>query len=137
MHPSLRTWRNPLVHRHDVPLYHRTKLIRREPPKRATIRRVVPGDSHPRPTPLPSPSSPRGACARADSIIVSQIRPSHYASLLLTTPRLQRYTASAIIHPWDSQIHRFRDAYRVFIRGGRKHEGRDRTFPKDPREETL
>lgn len=80
---------------------------------------------------------PPRACARADSIIVSQIRPSHRAPLLLTAPRLQRCTASTIIHPWDSQIHRFRDAYRVFIRGGRMYEGRDRTLPKDPRRNAV
>lgn len=93
MHPSLRARGNPPAHRRNAPLYRRTKLIRREPPKRATIRRVVPGDPHPWPTP------PLRICARADSIIVSQIRPSHRAPLLLTTPRLQRCTASAIIHP--------------------------------------
>ena len=89
---------------------------------------VVPGDPHSRGLHLRRPSR---ACARADSIIVSQIRPSHRAPLLLTTPRLQRCTASTIIHPLDSQIHRFRGAYRVFIRGGRIY-ARDATglFPK-------
>lgn len=66
------------------------------------------------------PSPPPGACARADSIIVSQIRPSHYAPLLLRHPafttvyRISHYPPLRLanssfpgrvprVHPWGKE----------------------------------
>lgn len=98
----------------------------------------VPRDPHPPTftTALPPPpafsSSPSSTRARTDSIIVSQIRPSHRAPrasshppFLLPPPGLQRCTA--IIHPRDSQIHRFRSLPRGKDTRGRRGKA---LFPK-------
>lgn len=85
--PSLRARENSPVHRRDAPLRRHTKLIR-------TVNRqreqqcggVVPRD----PVPDTHSTSSR-VSARTDSIIVSQIRPSHRAR-----PR----ASGASSHPW-------------------------------------
>lgn len=119
----------------DEPFRRHTKLIRREP-KRATIRGglflgiPIAGIHHRASSPCllvrlfllsleyarsdrfynrftNSPESPRTPCSFSPP----------------PSPALQRCTASAIIHPWDSQIHRFRSAYRG-ISWGKDTRGR-------------
>lgn len=114
MHPSLRARGNPPVHRRDASLYRRTKLIRREPPKRATIRRVVPSPSpglHLRPSPAPpsmrsgrfynrftnSPESPRSASSHHPAF-TTVYRISHYPPLRLANSSFPGRVPR--IHPW-------------------------------------
>lgn len=120
--------RNPPVHRRCAPLYRRTKLIRRKSPKRATIRRVVPGDSHSRPTPsvLPpegmrsgrfynrftnSPESPRSASSHHPAF-TTVYRISHYPPLRLANSSFPGRVPRA--HPWGEGY--TRDAPGLFLK---------------------
>lgn len=109
MHPSLRARGNPPAHRRNALLYRRTKLIRREPPKRATIRRVVPRDPHPY-TPSPnmrsgrfynrftnSPESPRSASSHHPAF-TTVYRISHYPPLRLANSSFPKRVLR--VPPW-------------------------------------
>lgn len=112
MHPSLCARKNSPVHRRDAPLYRRTKLIRRESPKRATIRRVVPRDSHPLHLRLPpegmrsgrfynrftnSPESPRSTSSHHPAF-TTVYRISHYPPLRLANSSFPGRVPR--VHPW-------------------------------------